>query len=59
VDQHPENLLDFIPPSAAVRERLAEALQAAQLLRDLLKAAERKERYGTEPRQQQGGRRAS
>jgi hypothetical protein len=56
----PESLVESIPPSAAVRERLAEALRNAQLLRDLLKAAERKERYGKDAASQgKGARRAS
>jgi hypothetical protein len=44
VDTPTNNLIDSIPASLTVRERLTAALREVQLLRDLLKIAERKER---------------
>jgi hypothetical protein len=44
VKQPTQNLVESIPPANAVRASLSEALLRVQLLRDLLKLAERKER---------------
>lgn len=41
------NPVEAIPPASAVRESLSSALLQVQLLRDLLKVAERKERQRT------------
>jgi hypothetical protein len=44
VEPQPNNLIDTVPSSQAVRERLCQTLREAQLLRSLLKVAEQKER---------------
>ncbi len=38
------DVLTILPDAATVRKRLSETLQEAQLLRDLLRMAERRER---------------
>jgi hypothetical protein len=42
-----DNLIESIPPASAVRESLCATLHHVQLLRALLRLAERKERKGT------------
>jgi hypothetical protein len=44
LESKPDNLIDTVPSSQAVRERLCQTLREAQLLRSLLKVAEQKER---------------
>jgi hypothetical protein len=47
-----DNTIEAIPPASAVRARLCAALRQVQLLRDLLRLAERKERQGGAPRRE-------
>jgi hypothetical protein len=54
VNQPTIKQIKSIPPAKAVRESLHKALNQVQLLRDLLRLAERKERQGDGPRQQKG-----
>jgi hypothetical protein len=49
VDKPHNNLIETIPPASEVRESLIATLLQVQLLRDLLKVAERKERQRSVP----------
>jgi hypothetical protein len=59
VDQQSHDLIESIPPPGTVRARLAQALHEVQLLRDLLKVSERKERCARPEAQQKEAKRAS
>ena len=48
-----------IPPAPVVREQLANAMREVDLLRRILRVAERVERYGSPAGAQQGGRHAT
>jgi hypothetical protein len=58
VDKPTDNPIESIPPASAVRASLCTALRQVQLLRDLLRVAERKERQGDSPRQRKESPRA-
>jgi hypothetical protein len=51
VKQRPHSPIESIPPAYAVRASLCATLHQVQLLRSLLRLAERKERQQGRPRQ--------
>jgi hypothetical protein len=59
VHHQSQNPIESIPPPGMIRVRLAQALHEVQLLRDLLKVSERKERCARPEAQRKGGGRAT